>query len=383
MDSGTALQYHDVNNNCKSEAYMRKYYLDNVRWITVVTVVIYHVFYMYNAEGLQGVVGKITDLDVQYYDVFQYIVYPWIMIVLFMVSGICSRLNLDDHSHSEFIRSRTTKLLVPSTVGLFVFHFIQGYLNMRLSGALENEAWLAELPLIFRYLLAVVSGTGVLWYIQLLWLFSLLLVLVRKIDKDRLYEKCKGLSIAVIIAMVIPTYLAAQVLNTPKVVVYRFGLYFFVFLFGYFVLSHDDVIEVIKKYFPLMLVVSLAFGTSFCVCCFGENYAIAPAYISPLFIGYGYFASLALIGGMAKYMDRQTPFTKWMRDRSFGLYVFHYLGISVVAVYIAKPGYLPALAVYLLSAIAGFGLAYLLNAVMTRLPFFKWAVLGIKEKKNV
>ena len=30
---------------------------------------------MYNAEGLSGTVGKITDLDVQYYDIYQYIVY--------------------------------------------------------------------------------------------------------------------------------------------------------------------------------------------------------------------------------------------------------------------------------------------------------------------
>ena len=45
---------------------MRKYYLDNIKWITVVIVVLYHVIYMYNAEGIQGVCGKITDLEVQY-----------------------------------------------------------------------------------------------------------------------------------------------------------------------------------------------------------------------------------------------------------------------------------------------------------------------------
>ena len=67
---------------------MRKYYLDNIRWITVVIVVLYHVIYMYNAEGIPGVCGKITDLEVQYFDVFQYIVYPWFMMLLFMVSGI-------------------------------------------------------------------------------------------------------------------------------------------------------------------------------------------------------------------------------------------------------------------------------------------------------
>jgi hypothetical protein len=46
---------------------MRKHYLDNIRWGTVVIVVLYHVVYMYNAEGIIGVVGKITKLKVQYY----------------------------------------------------------------------------------------------------------------------------------------------------------------------------------------------------------------------------------------------------------------------------------------------------------------------------
>ena len=49
----------------------RKYYLDNIRWITVVLVVIYHVLYMFNGEGILGTVGKITDLEVQYYDLYQ------------------------------------------------------------------------------------------------------------------------------------------------------------------------------------------------------------------------------------------------------------------------------------------------------------------------
>ena len=83
---------------------MRKTYLDNIRWITVVIVVFYHVIYMYNAEGVRGVVGKITNLNKQYYDVFQYMVFPWIMLVLFMVSGVCSKLYLDAHTNKEFIK---------------------------------------------------------------------------------------------------------------------------------------------------------------------------------------------------------------------------------------------------------------------------------------
>ena len=64
---------------------MRKYYLDNIRWMTVMLVVIYHVIYMYNAEGIPGVVGPITDQRIQYQDIFQYAVYPWFMPLLFIV----------------------------------------------------------------------------------------------------------------------------------------------------------------------------------------------------------------------------------------------------------------------------------------------------------
>ena len=39
--------------------------------------------------------------------------------------------------------------------------------------------------------------------------------------------------------------------------------------------------------------------------------------------------------------------------------------------------------VYTISLIAGFVVAYALNAVISRTPVFRWAVLGIKkERKN-
>ena len=53
---------------------MRKYYLDNIRWMTVVLVVIYHVIYMFNGVQLFGVIGPFSK--VQYQDVFLYLVYP-------------------------------------------------------------------------------------------------------------------------------------------------------------------------------------------------------------------------------------------------------------------------------------------------------------------
>lgn len=356
---------------------MRKSYLDNIRWVTVVLVVIYHVLYMYNGEGLSGSMGKITDLEVQYYDIYEYVVYPWFMVILFIVSGISARYALDKMNGKEFIRSRTVKLLVPCTIGLFFFQFIQGYVSASLS-----DAALMEVPGFIKYLIYCLSGIGVLWYIQMLWLFSLAVVLIKKIDKDRLWNICRKTPVWVLVILAAAVYGAGQILNTPMIAVYRFGLYFLTFLFGYFIFSHDEVIERMKKFFWLFAVIAAGLCVAFCVMYFGQNYADSPVNRTPVFLVFSWFGSLAMISCFAKFFDFSNNFTAWMTKHSWGLYIFHYLGISGVALIFAKTGILPPWACYLLSAIMGFVLGYGLDLIISKIPFFRWAVMGISKKKR-
>ena len=65
---------------------MRKFYIDNIRYLTIIIVVLFHVFYIYNGQDIPGVIGPFHKNQIQ--DIFQYIVYPWIMVILFIVSGI-------------------------------------------------------------------------------------------------------------------------------------------------------------------------------------------------------------------------------------------------------------------------------------------------------
>ncbi|SFU43975.1 acyltransferase family protein [Butyrivibrio sp. M55] len=355
---------------------MRKSYLDNIRWVTVVLVVFFHVLYMYNGEGIAGTLGKITSLEVQYYDVYMYIVFPWFMAILFIVSGISSKLYLDKHTDKEFIGSRTTKLLVPCTIGLVAFQFIQGYINMSF-----GDAGSMDIPAVIKYLIMLASGIGVLWYIQVLWLFSMILVLIRKIEKNRLLNIGKKTNLPTLILLSLAFYGAGQILNTPIICVYRFGLYFTAFIMGYFVFSHDEVIDILKKWFVLFCPVAIALGVAFCIKYFGQNYADKPVNKSPLFLFYSYFACLAMLGGFARFFDLETEFTKWMSTHSFGLYVFHYLGISSVALFLARNGLISPLTAYVLSLIAGFVFGYGLYAIISRIPFFRWAVLGIRGKR--
>ncbi len=373
-----------MNNMNSDKKAVRKNYLDNIRWITVVIVVLYHVLYMYNAEGVSGGIGQITKLSTQPYDIFQYLVYPWFMPVLFIVAGISSRLYLEKHTNKEFIKSRTTKLLVPSTLGLFVFQFIQGYVSMNLGDGVAALA-AAGVPKFVIYFIMVATGSGVLWFVHLLWIYSVVLVLIRKIEKGKLLEVGSKAQMWLIVLLFFPIWGAAQILNAPIVSVYRFAFYFVFFMLGYYVFSNEEVMDKLKKYAVVFIVIGVALSISFAVINFiirgGSNFADKPVNREPLYAACAYFGSLAMLSGMARFGDFSNDFTKWMSSHSFGLYVFHYLGISTVALVFAKNALLPAPLCYLLSLIAGFLFGYGLYAIISRIPFFRWAILGISKKK--
>lgn len=360
---------------------MRKAYINNIRWITVVLVVIYHVIYMYNSVETAGVLGGFSP--VQYQDAYQYIVYPWFMLLLFAVSGMCARFWLEAHDgahvHKEFLRVKTRKLLVPSTIGVFVFWWTLGYYNMQISGVFAGGAPDAA-PWLVRWLIMSVSGIGVLWYIQLLWIFCVLLVLVRKIERDRLYRSLEKTNTGVLVLLTVAVWGAAQVLNTPMIVVYRFGIYGLGFFIGYFILSHDAVILRLQKWRLPLALAAVALGIAFLCCYFGEPYAEHVVLDTPLCNAYAWIAVLAVFAVMSRHGGFAAPFTEWMNRRAWGLYIFHYLPLAMCAWYLHPYAeYIPHALIYLITAAAAFAGAFLLDAVIRRIPVLRYFVLGIRK----
>ena len=356
---------------------MRKYYIDNIRWITIVLVVIYHVIYMFNSVITEGVIGPVTTVHWQ--DTIQYIFYPWFMVILFLISGMCAKYYLDNHSDKEFIRARTRRLLVPSTIGVFVFGWIQGYFNMAISGAFHNLP--ETLPVFILYPIMSVSGIGVLWTIQVMWILSMILVLIRKIEKGRLGSLCPKTNMAVLLLLGIPVWGAAQILNTPVICVYRFGIYGFCFLLGYYVFSHEEVTDRLKKYCIPLLILACILAVVYAKTYYGQDYAHAPVVNCPLAIAYAWIACLALIGCAKRWYDRTNTVSSFMTRKCFGLYIFHYLALSAAAYGLTRYTEITGAALYLLSAIASFAGGFLLYEIISRIPFLRWCVLGIKKEK--
>ena len=369
---------------------MRKHWIDNLRWATVLLVLLYHVFYFYNNKGVFGGIGGFGEYPAtkQYQDILMYILYPWFMPLLFLLAGVSSRYSLEKVSAGQWFKSRTRKLLVPGTIGLFVFQWMTGYFNTMVAGRGEV---LANVPGPAKYFMCALSGIGPLWFIQLLWALCLILLVLRAIDsKDKFYNLCGRANMVVIVLLGILFWVGEQTLiMKPRpdsadglYNLYKPFFYLITFVMGYFVFSHDKVQEILEKFWIPMMVFAVIAGSVLIVTTFGQDNT-TPRYLSsPLNNLYGWLMCLAMMGWFKAKFDRTGKFAGYMTKSSFGLYIVHYLVIAGIGstMYFNMREQLPPYAMYLILTVAVFTVSPLLYEGLRRIPFVRWCVFG--EKKN-
>jgi fucose 4-O-acetylase-like acetyltransferase len=368
----------------------RKHWMDNLRWVTVLLVLFYHVIYFYNNKGVFGGIGGFGDYPEhpQYQDIVMYILYPWFMPLLFILAGISARYALQKQSAKEWFKARTRKLLVPGTIGLFVFHWMVGYFNTVVA---SRQGAFDGVPVVAKYAMMAVSGTGPLWFIQVLWLLGLLLLLVRAIDsKDKFWNWCGKANLVVVILLGVLFWAGEQTLikhPRPESLdglynLYKPLFYMVPFLMGYFVFSHDAVQEKLGKAWIPLLACAVVSGTVLVITTFGQDNT------SPLYLGswlnclYGWLMCLAMMAWFKVRFNRTGAFAKYMTQNSFGLYIVHYLVIAALGYMMKMYTNLAPWMMYAILTIAVMTIPFALNEIIKRIPFIRWCVLGIKKKKS-
>lgn len=354
---------------------MRQHYLDNLRWATVLLVLAYHVCYLFNGVGILGNIPGAPNLPVC--DWFAAAVYPWFMVLLFLVAGMSSRFALEKRTVKEFLKERTVKLLVPSTLGLFVVHWITGYLNIKLGGGLEY------IPAFLIYPISAISGIGPLWFAQMLWLFSFIPALVKKLDKgDKLWTQCGKCPVWVWVpAGFLLLWSAAQIGNLPVLTMYRFGIYCFAFLLGYCVLSHDQMMDGLKKAAVPLACLALAVGCGYLFRYGGTDYTASECLQSYLTNLYAWLAVLALLGLFRRWLDRTNAAADYLTRASFGLYVLHYPVFMCVGTLLTAYCSFPVVVNYLILLTMGVALTFAANEVVKRIPVIRFLALGERKKR--
>lgn len=371
----------------------RKHFLDNIRWVTVLLVLLYHVVYFYNNKGVFGGIGGwVDDPKAQPQDAIMYILYPWFMMLLFLVAGISSRYALQKSSGRQWFSKRTRQLLVPSTIGLFVFHWMTGYFNTHVAGV----DVLTDLPQPFKYFVWAVSGIGPLWFIQELWVFSLLLLLFGATGRDRLYNTvgrcihatrrwpagCRLLLLLVGGFLLIWAGAQGSIANPdPHSAqglwnLYRPTAYLVPFMMGYFIFAREEVQSYLARYARLLPYPAIIAGTALTCATWGQTNT-DPHYLMHWATNlYAWMAILAILACFKAWGDRTSPFATYMTRSSYGIYIVHYLIIAALGYMLKHYTPLPPVADYIILLVAVFTLSPLLGEILRRIPFVRWAVLG-------
>lgn len=351
---------------------MRKPFLDNLRYGIVLLVILYHVFYIFNSVG---VITNVEIPGIPALDAVLYVLHPWFMVTLFVISGICARYSLQKQTGKEFLKSKIRRQLIPSVAIVFLIGWTSGWVTGQYADMFGTNS--DVIPGFVKYLIWSLSGIGVLWFLHQLLFVQLVLVLIRSIDRDdRLHRLGGRVTMPVLCLMAVALWGSAQIGNTPVIEVYRNGIYLFAYMLGYWVFSHDRVQELLAKYAPVLLGVSAILAVVYTVRFWGENYAAMENLKAFLTNLYAWFATLAVLGTGKRWMNRETGFTRYMEKRSFGFYVLHYPVLVLAAWGMDRLLHLPVWCMYLLLPVVEVLALPHVVAGIKRVPVLKTLILG-------
>ena len=385
---------------CSLAQTMRYHYLDNIRWVTVLLVMFFHVFYFFNAYCVGSGIGGFTDFQPQ--DVVVYLLYPWLMPLLFVVAGMSSRYALQRKSPREYLRSRTVKLLVPATLGLFVFQWVSGYFGMQVMNFRFHADMGAGQPWWVMYIMWAVCGGGGRWFIQLLWVCSLITIplhwCTKKMVTSSTSVRQTWQTIVWLLVFGLALYLSNQMvmdnhgnMQDPSVMfnVYRPMYYLTAYLFGYYFFVREDVQSVLMRLAEMLIIAALLSAIWLVVSTFGKD-AYSSEYIKSIANNVcAWLSVLAMIAAFRKWgnsnvSNLQNPplqrLATFLRDASYGLYILQFFVYMSVGYILRAYTALPPWSMYVLLMVAMFSLTPALYYLFSRIPVFRYCVLGIKNK---
>ncbi len=347
----------------------RRHYIDNLRSFAVLSVVVFHTVFIFGCYSTRGTVGSFDR--VQYQDIIAYLINPWLVSVLFLVAGISSRIYLQKHTVKEYLKQRALRCLVPSTLGVLTFHFIEGYIGARYIGRFTDST---------SYFNALILGVNAMWYLWLLWLFSLIAALTAYIEKGRLYRRT---SKAPLIPFLVPVWMCFQFLNLDRYFPAHIGGYSALFMLGFFVLAHNEPIERLSRNWYVPATAATAFGIWYIVKYYGSDFVSGEVVRSPVTVAYGYLSCLTLIAVFKHFFNKETEFFLFLRKNCFGIYVFHYLPLCLSAYLVYEYTLLAPPLCYLITLVSAISGSLILHFIISKIPLLRFCTLGtVKRKEN-
>jgi len=311
---------------------MRKYYIDNLRWLAVLMLFPYHIFMIYNSFGESF---YIKGADIALTTNFIITTGRWFMPLLFAVAGASSAFALQKRSAVEYIKERITKLLIPLIFGVLLIVPPQTYFAERLHN--DYKGGYFEQYILFFTKPTDLSGyhggftPAHLWFLMYLFVISLTALPIMKA-----YQKSnKKIPLQKIPFFILPLLFVLPTLGSLVLDIggKSLGEFFVYFMFGYFILSDESILKKSEKHRFIMLFISIISTVVILLGWNGIPKGIPEMAYDIFFRFYAWGTILALVGLCRRYLNKRNKITDYFSKSSFAVYIFHQTWIIIVAYY--------------------------------------------------
>lgn len=156
---------------------MRKYYVDNLRWIIILLLIPYHAAMAWNVWGEPNYIYFEGNNMISSIVVF---LSPYFMPLMFLIAGISTRFALQKRTIGQYVLERTKKLLIPFAFGTILIMPLMTYIADKFNYGYQGDLFRHYAVFFTRFTDLTGSdggfSVGQFWFILYLFLISLIAV---------------------------------------------------------------------------------------------------------------------------------------------------------------------------------------------------------------
>jgi len=343
----------------------RIHWMDNLRTITILLVVLYHVGGVYESAGFWGWFWIVDDPDnIAWVGIVGIIFDIMVMPIMFFISGYLTFPSLRNRTSWEFIKGKVKRLMIPWGIAVLTLIPIYKFIFLYSRG-LPQEPWSTY------FHITNPNSQNWLWFLPLLFVFNLLYLLLAKLNVrfDRISLKWAVVGIfviGVIYSMLIGDLLGFRSWTLTPLLDFeneRVFVYFLYFLVGVLAYQQNLFAEKPRSKTLYTIASSIAW-----LPITGHIFArlwpffypdpaafpITPLYRLVWWISF-HFGALCMVYIMVesfwRYLDKPGKIWSVLSQNSYGVYIIHVIMIGVFGTLLLNLN-IPALVKYPLLIIA-------------------------------
>lgn len=347
----------------------RIHYIDNLRWMTVSLLILFHAAIAYNTWGeanyiffepIKPIASVVTFIT------------PWFMPLMFLLAGVSSRYSLQKRGTAAFIRERLIRLGIPLVFGIIVLNPILSFIadknhNGCADGYFEHYG---------VYFTRITDLTGYdggftlghLWFVLILIVISLLsCAIIQLIPKCKTATRITGVLLSV---SAVATF-DIKFFSKPLI------MFLCVYLLGYYVFSDRDFVARLSGFKWILVTLFLLSSVADVVLYIyidGIEILNTVCYFMTFVTG---IPALVCFG--YQHLDFSNRFTKFSASISYVFYIIHF-PIVILCQYCLSLIRVNAVVNFLLTII----ISYMLTVgtcVLIKKTRITGALFGLKAKR--